>query len=280
MIDTHQHLIYPDRFSYRWAEGIPALSGAFPLSDYQKAADGCGITGTVFMEVDVGESSDEARFFCELAEESENRILGVIAAARPEQDGFEQYLDDTAHPKLKGIRRVLHTQPDELSQSPIFRDNVARLAKRDLTFDLCVLQRQLGIASELARACPETTFVLDHCGVPEIAANDALGGERFRNWSERIRALAAAPNVCCKISGLCAYAASNVQETATFVPYVETVLEAFGVERCVWGGDWPVCNLGAGLPKWIGMSREMVQALTPDEQHAVFTANAQQIYHL
>lgn len=83
-------------------------------------------------------------------------------------------------PALKGIRRVLHTQADELSQSETFRANVATLAKHDLSFDLCVTQKQLGIARELALACPEVRFILEHCGVPEVLMkiyNSAVAGD-------------------------------------------------------------------------------------------------------
>lgn len=88
MIDTHLHLIYPDRFTYRWTEGIPALQGAFPLSAYQNATAGCGVSGAIFMEVDADESAGEVRYFCELAEQPASGLLGIVASARPEQEGF------------------------------------------------------------------------------------------------------------------------------------------------------------------------------------------------
>src|SRR4051812_35781854 len=107
MIDTHQHLLYPDRFSYAWTRDLPALQSAFRLEEYRAAANACGIQGTIFMEVDVPAelAADEARFFCRLAEDAANGIVGVVAAARPEAPGFDKYLDAIAHPRLKGIRR-------------------------------------------------------------------------------------------------------------------------------------------------------------------------------
>ena len=280
MIDTHQHLLYPELFAYPWVGNVPALAGPFRLEEYGKSSQGCGIKGCLFMEVDAAQPAAEARFFCGLAEDSGNGILGVIASARPEHDGFEASLDAIAHPKLAGIRRVLHTQPDGLSQSGLFRENLRALGRRGLPFDLCVLQRQLPVAHELIRACPEVSFVLDHCGVPDIAANAAPDGEGFRAWREGVRAIASAPNVCCKISGLTAYA-SDAQRTADGLrPYVETVLESFGPARCVWGGDWPVVNLGSGLARWCDLSRELLSGLSADEQDAVFARNATQVYHL
>ncbi|MBU3666756.1 MAG: amidohydrolase, partial [Chthoniobacterales bacterium] len=102
MIDTHQHLLYPDLFSYPWVGDIPALAGNFRLEEYRAASAGCGITGALFMEVDAEQSAAEARFFCELAGDAGNAILGVVASGRPEHDGFGDYLDKIASPKLAG----------------------------------------------------------------------------------------------------------------------------------------------------------------------------------
>lgn len=271
----------PDRFGYGWTAEFPTLQGRFGLEEYREAAP-ADIHGTIFMEVDVdaGQSAAEADFFCQLANDPSNNLLGVIASARPESEGFEGYLDKIAHPKLVGIRRILHTQPDGLSESPLFRENLRILGHRGLPFDLCVLQRQHGLALELVRACPGTTFILDHCGVPDIAGNEAPHGSGFLEWAKGIRALAAEPNVRCKISGITAYAKEHQRTTEGLQPYIELVIEAFGPARCVWGGDWPVVNLGAGLNVWCSLSRELLSGLSPEEQHAVFSRNAAEFYLL
>jgi predicted TIM-barrel fold metal-dependent hydrolase len=282
MIDTHQHLLYPDRFGYAWTQDLPALQGAFRLEDYRAASAGCDVDGAVFMEVDVGEgqSCDEARFFCELATDPASGILGVVAAARPEHERFGAQMENILHPKLKGIRRVLHTQPDELSRAPLFRNNLRRLGRFGFTFDLCVLQRQLGVALELVRDCPGTTFILDHCGVPDIAGNDAPDGAGFRAWREAIKELAREPHVHGKISGLTVYARPDQRNASGLQPYVDTMIEAFGPGRLVWGGDWPVVNLGSGLAEWCHLSRELLAGLPAPDQHKIFVGNARSIYDL
>jgi len=282
MIDTHQHLLYPDRFGYAWTRDLPALQGAFRLEDYRAASAGCHVEGAVFMEVDVDEnhSGDEAYFFCELAGDPASGILGVIAAGRPGTVGFAARIESVLHPKLKGIRRVLHTQPDELSQSEAFRADVASLGRRGLTFDLCVLQRQLGVALALVRACPGTIFILDHCGVPDIAGNEAPHGPGFAAWQAAVSGLAREENVHGKISGLTAYARPDQRNVDGLRPYIDTMLEAFGPGRLVWGGDWPVCNLGSGLKTWCDLTRELLAGLSVAEQAAIFTGNARRIYRL
>ena len=280
MIDTHIHLLEPDRFTYEWTKGFPALTGRFDLSDYQKASADTGIQAGVFMEVDCEESADEARYFCSLAEQPGCLIQAVVAAARPESPDFERNLEAMAHPRLTGIRRVLHTQPDELSQSSLFRENVSHLGALGLSFDLCVLQRQLPLALDLVRACPQTTFILDHCGVPEISANDAPAGAGFLAWEKSIRALAAEPNVNGKISGITAYAPEPLRNAEGLRPYIDTMLEAFGPSRLVWGGDWPVVNLGNGLLAWSNISHELLSRLTPDERTLILSTNAKKIYRI
>jgi predicted TIM-barrel fold metal-dependent hydrolase len=280
MIDTHVHLLEPDRFTYDWTKDFPALSGRFDLSDYKKASLESGIQAAVFMEVDCEESDDEAHYFCALAERPGSFIQAVVAAARPESPDFEQSLEEIAHPRLTGIRRVLHTQPDGLSQTSRFRENVNRLGGLGLTFDLCVLQRQLPIALELVRACPQTTFILDHCGVPDIAPNDAPAGEGFLAWKKAIRALAAEPNVNGKISGISAYVPAPLRNAQGLRPYTDTMLDAFGSTRLVWGGDWPVVNLGDGLLAWSTITRELLSGLTADERFQILITNAKKIYRI
>lgn len=177
-----------------------------------------------------------------------------------------------------GIRRVLHIQPDEISQSALFRENLHLLAKRNLPFDLCVLQRQLPLALELVRACPETTFVLDHCGVPDIANNGAPDGDGFISWQKGINVLAEQANVFCKISGLTAHAGEDQRTVAGLKPYVDSVLEAFGPSRCVWGGHWPVVNLGSGLTAWCALTTSLLAELSDTERVCVTGDNAQRVY--
>jgi predicted TIM-barrel fold metal-dependent hydrolase len=147
-------------------------------------------------------------------------------------------------------------------------------------FDLCVLQRQLPIALELVQACPKTTFVLDHCGVPEIAQNDAPTGAGFIAWQKAIRNLAKEPNVIGKISGITAYAPAPLRNTQGLKPYTDTMIEAFGPARLVWGGDWPVVNLGDGLSKWVSTTRELLSGLEESDRAQIFTNNAKQIYRI
>jgi predicted TIM-barrel fold metal-dependent hydrolase len=276
-IDTHQHLIYPDSFTYEWAAGVPALAGrAFTLDDYRAASAGCGITGTLFMEVDVPvtQSGTEAAFFSRLAEDPSSKILGVIAQGRPENDGFEAYLDSIRHPKLVGLRRILHTQPDDLPVGGLFRKQVGMLGKAGLTFDICALARQLPLVMALIDACPDTPFILDHCGNPDVAAGI------LDPWGKDLRDLSRRPNVACKISGIIVNADPSNLTPAAFRPFVEHCIECFGWDRVVFGGDWPVCNLTANLGTWVSILDEILASADPADRAKLDHLNATRIYGL
>lgn len=274
-IDTHLHLIYPERFSYDWTEEIPALQGNFGLVEYREAAEGCGITESIFMEVDVPweQAASEAAFFCSLAEIPTNRIAGVIAACRPENPDFVSQLESLSHPKLLGFRRVLHTQPDGLSETSRFRENVALIGKADLTFDLCLLPHQLANGAALLDACPDTRFILDHCGVPDIASGD------LAYWREQLREISRRPNLACKISGIIAYAGGEITAD-TLRPVVEHAIDCFGWDRVVWGSDWPVCNLTRDLAIWTRLLDKILSGSSEDELARLYHRNAHRIYQL
>jgi predicted TIM-barrel fold metal-dependent hydrolase len=273
-IDTHLHLIDPARFAYDWTAGIPALSGRdFLLDHYHHAAEGLGITESIFMEVDVAENDlvSEAAWFCSLAKDPAHRLCGVIAACRPENPDFESQLEALAHPKLLGFRRVLHTQPDALSTSSVFRENIARIGKAGLSFDVCMLPKQLEHGAALIDACPDTRFILDHCGVPDIASGD------LSFWRGQLREISRRPNLACKISGIIAYAAGEITAD-TLRPVVEHAIDCFGWDRVIWGSDWPVCNLTRDLTTWSHLLDEILTGSSADELARLHHRNARDVY--
>jgi L-fuconolactonase len=143
-----------------------------------------------------------------------------------------------------------------------------------LTYDLLVYPQQLPAAIEIARLLPEQPFVLDHLAKPRIKAGD------IEEWRRDIRALAARPNVCCKVSGLVTEAAWKRWQRADFAPYLEAVLEAFGPERLMFGSDWPVCLLSAEYREVVGIVEDLFARLTPGERGALWGGTAARFYGL
>ncbi|WP_207102597.1 amidohydrolase family protein [Paracoccus shandongensis] len=273
IFDTHLHLIDRKRLRYPWLGGVPALDRDWTLADYQATARRVGITGALHMEVDVAEPdiAGETAWVAAMMAQPGSLIRGAISAARPESPGFASWLESVDRRTVKGVRRVLHVMPDKLSEQPLFRDNIRRLGRAGLPFDLCLQARQLALGTALADAAPGTVFVLDHCGVPDIA------GGAFDSWAADIGALAERPNVHVKMSGITAYAGTG-WTLETLRPWVRHVIDCFGSGRVVWGSDSPVCTLQSSLPEWVAASHALLADFPDHERSAMLEGNAREIW--
>lgn len=277
IVDTHLHLWDLERLPYSWTGGIACLARSFGVEEYRVQIAGTGISKSIFMECDVDDphSLAEAQWAQEIAER-DPLVAGIVASCRPERTDFAEQLEGLlALSKVRGVRRVLHTQADGLSETALFRENLSRLARHGLSFDLCALARQLPVAIELVKACPEVSFLIDHCGVPDVK------GGVFEPWRGCLRELAELENVvACKVSGIVAYADAGSWTVDTLRPWFEQVVERFGWDRLVWGGDWPVCTLSATLPRWVEASRSLMEAASETERAKLFYLNAERIYRV
>ena len=277
IVDTHQHLWDLDLFRYAWLQQLPDLNRSFRMNDYLAATNGLAIEKSVHLEADVDEPFmlDETMHLLRLADCADNPLEGVVACGRPENKEFKTCVDKIAgHPKLKGIRRVLHTRPDDLGQSETFIENVCSLAGYGLSFDICVLARQLPLAIRLVSQCPDVTFILDHCGVPQV--RDKI----LDPWRSLIREIAKFPNVFCKISGLIAYADPNNWTAEDLRPYVDHAIECFGWDRVMFGSDWPVCTLSASYRQWVDVLLSLTRSAGEANQKKLFHDNAIRVYRL
>lgn len=274
ILDTHLHLIYPDRLSYPWLAAEPAIDKTWTHDAYFAEAVPLGIERALHMEVDVAETDmlDETAFVSTLP-----RIAGVIAACRPEHDGFAAMLEKTLAKgggKVRGVRRILHEVPDDLSQTALFADNLRLLVPHGLIFDLCLRADQLHLGVRLARLVPDLTFILDHCGNPDIS------GQGPDPWRDSLAEIAALPNVVGKVSGIVNHCAPG-WTADTLRPYVEHVIESFGWDRVIWGSDHPVATTTGGtLTDWVGATRTIVAGASADEQAALLHRNAERLFGL
>lgn len=277
IIDTHQHLWDLGQFGYSWTENVPKLKRSFLMEDYLKAVEGLEMQGSVHVEADVDRRFmlDETRHVLRLSEQADNPLMGVVAAARPEFDGFREYIESIAgHPNLKGIRRILHTQPDGLGTTTTFVGNVRSLAGYGLSFDICMLARQLPEAVTLIEKCPEVSFILDHCGNPDIKSGELAG------WREQIRIISGFPNVTCKVSGILVNTDIDNWKVDDLRPSVEHVIESFGWDRVMFGSDWPVCTLAAELKTWVGALLQIASGAAETDLQKLFSENATRVYRL
>lgn len=277
LIDTHQHLWDLDVFTYSWMKGQPVLNRNFGLADYQAATAGIEVVQSVFVEADVDPHFmiDEARHILALAEREDNPISGVVAAARPEADDFISHITAIAgHPALKGIRRLLQAERDELALDPTFLKNIAALEKFGLSFDICVRAHQLRYAIEMVRQTPGVQFILDHCGNPEIATGIT------NVWREGMAEMASLPNVTCKVSGIVVNGNWENWTPTDLQPAIEWTIECFGWDRVMFGSDWPVCTLAAPLKRWVETLEGIVASASPENRRKLYLENARRIYRL
>jgi L-fuconolactonase len=280
IIDTHQHLWDRTRFHLPWLDNAPLPLGRNYLPvDYDAAAADTGIVHTIYMEVDVtpAQRTDEAAYVAALCDDPSARMAAAVVGGDPSQPDFALYLDRIAHPAIRGVRSVLHggrTPGDCLSGS--FVDGCRLLGSRTLSFDLCLRPEDLGDGARLARLCPETQFILDHCGNPDpFGPTEALDA-----WRRGLATIAAQPNVVVKVSGLINRAAPGAWRADDFADVVDTTLDAFGPRRVVFGGDWPVCRLGGELADWVAALHQIVARRPEHEQRALCFDNAHALYRL
>ncbi|TWF41189.1 amidohydrolase family protein [Neorhizobium alkalisoli] len=274
IIDTHLHLIYRSRLSYPWLSSVPPLDADFTLERYAGEARRLGIAAALHMEVDVaeGDINRETALINELSGHENSLLAGAIASCRPESADFPAYLAEIRNqPLVRGFRRVLHVMPDDLSEGALFRENIRRLSGTGLTFDLCVLPHQIGKAAALADLASDVSFILDHCGVPDIKS----GG--FDAWKAPLAEISRRPNVTVKLSGIPAYGAEN-WTLEDLKPYFDHVAASFSFDRMVWGSDWPVCTLGGGLSAWVGATHALLSGVPLEQKTRVLSGNAKRIW--
>lgn len=283
IIDTHQHLWDQSLHRLSWTKSVPPLDRSFVYADYLAAAGelpaAVKLLGTVHVETDPDDADVDAAtdWIQSLASTPGSLIKGIVAGSRPEHADFDSRVDRlrATCPNLRGLRRVLHTQSDDFSSDATFRQNVGRVGSLGLTFDLCVLAKQLPAGIELVKACPGTPFVLDHCGVPDVK------GQSLDSWRQHIRELATLPNVvACKISGLVAYAYASKDLAEQCRPFVDHVAESFGHDRLIFGSDWPVCLLSCSYAKWVEVALQLTHDWNPGDRLAFFADNARRVYRL
>ncbi|RYH04277.1 amidohydrolase [Salipiger sp. IMCC34102] len=274
-IDTHLHLVDKSRLSYPWLEGAGALDRDWSFEAYAKIARRIGIEAVLHMENDCAPADilAETEMIGEVAQRPGSLMVGAISGARPEDAGFDAFLDRLDRRIVKGVRRVLHVMPDDLSRDARFRANVGRLGAVGLPFDICVRTDQLDLARDLVRACEATEFVLDHCGVPDIVGGD------MKDWRRGLDRLAVLPNVNAKISGISAYAGPD-WTVEHLRPYVEQTIEAFGWDRVVWGSDSPVVTLNASLEQWMAATQALIASASAEERAKFASGNARRIWKL
>jgi L-fuconolactonase len=278
IVDTHVHFWDPRSLHYPWLAGVAALNRPFAPADYATATGQLPIEKVVVVEGNCApaESAREAEYFGRLAD-AEPRIAGIVAFAdlTTSPGELDRALDVlTASPKVKGIRHNIQGEPPGFCLQPAFVEGARAVGRRGLTFDLCVTHDQLGDVVDLVERCPDTRFVLDHCGKPNIRA------QRLEPWSTSLGRLAAHDNVWCKLSGLLTEADPAHWREQDLVCYATRVLECFGTDRVMYGSDWPVLTLAGEYADWYRFTERFSHRWTDAERQRFYCDTAVRTYGL
>jgi L-fuconolactonase len=278
IVDAHVHLYDPGVIRYGWMTGKPAVDGPHLMADLDAARGAVEIEALVWVEVDAdpGQHLQEAAFVEGLAR-GDRRIRAIVAHAPLERGAaVTPDLEKLAsHDLTRGIRRLLQDEADDaFCLRSGFVEGVRLLARFDLGFDLGIRHRQLASAVELARQCPDVRFVLDHIGKPGI--RDGL----MEPWRTHIVELAALPNVWCKLSGLITEADHRNWTREQLRPYIDHVIERFGLGRVMFGSDWPVSEQTHRYAQWVEIVDWALTGACEDERHRLFCDNATAFYRL
>lgn len=281
IVDTHQHLWDLGKFNLPWTKGNEKLGKSFTMTDYLAATAGLNVVKSVYMEVDVHPSQQrqEAEYVLELCQRNDNPMAGAVISGRPASEDFKSYITPYKDsPYIKGVRQVLHTDntPRGYCLAPQFVKSVQLLGELGLSFDLCMRSGELLDADLLVSQCPQTRFIVDHCGNMSVQETDP---DKRAVWKKGMAALAARKNVVCKISGIIASARENWKKE-DLEPNVAYTLGVFGPDRVMFGGDWPVCTLTATYRQWVDTAKWLVRDASPADQRKMFHDNAVKFYGL
>jgi L-fuconolactonase len=278
VVDAHHHFWTPSRYDYYWMAGaaLDPIRRSYQPADLRPLLIDAGVDYTVLVQT--VPSVAETREFLQIAEGTRfvKGVVGWVDLTDPAVDKTLAELKSQPDGKrLVGIRHMVHDEKDaEWLLRPDVQRGLAAVRDADLAYDLLVRPRELPAALATARAFPDMRLVIDHIAKPPIASGKIDG------WAAQMEPFRELPHVFCKLSGMITEANWTTWTPDDLRPYVEVTLNVFGVERVMYGSDWPVCLLAGQY----GEVKEALEAalppLSPEERVKVFGGNAISFYRL
>ena len=181
---------------------------------------------------------------------------------------FSQY------PQIKGWRHVVQGEPAGFLLQDDFVRGVKALEPFGYTYDILVYHHQLNDVIPFIDKLGEQKLIIDHCAKPDIA------GKKIDDWAASMRIIARHPNVYCKLSGLFTEAEWKKWSAADFYPYFDVLFDTFGVDRLVFGSDWPVILLSGMYVQWKSLLEKYMEHYSQDDREKIFGLNAVSFYNL
>ncbi len=273
-IDAHHHFWKYDPVEYGWIDdAMDAIRRDFLPEHLRAEIATAGVDGVV--SVQARQSEQETAWLLGLAENNAfiKGVVGWVPLSSPKVDrALEKHC---RHWKLRAVRHVVQGEPDDrFILGEEFNAGIRLLREFGLAYDILIFERQLPPTIEFVDLHPEQVFVLDHIAKPKIKAGE------LEPWRTNMLELGKRKNVYCKISGLVTEADFATWTEAQLQPYLDTVLEAFGPQRLMFGSDWPVCRVACDYKRWVELVGRFIAKLSADEQARIMGGTAVEAYGL
>ena len=271
IIDAHQHFWDPKRGDYGWLRPDNPIHRVFSPDDLRPLLDEAGVDGTILVQA--APTTAETDYMLGIARDTP-WILGVVGwidLLAP--DAIAQLRTRASDPLFVGVRPMLQDLPDpDWILQPDLAPALETIAAEGLMFDALILAHQIGAITELAERHPQLPILLDHGAKPRLGDADAM-----LRWARDMEALAAMPNVACKVSGLLTELTPRGTRE-TIIRAIGLLFDLFGAERLVWGSDWPVLTLAGTYRDWFELARDAIAAKQESALAAVMGGNALRLY--
>lgn len=273
-IDSHQHFWNYDPSKHVWMnESMAVLKKDFGPKDLDPLLKSCDLNGCI--AVQASESEEENEFLLGLSHQS-SIIKGIVGWIDLQSGNLTERLSYYKNfKKIKGFRHVIQDEPDiDFMLRPAFLNGIKTLESFDYTYDILIFPQHLKNTYKLIKQNPEQRFVIDHIAKPEIRNN------KIEDWEKELSAIGSLPNVYCKISGMVTEAKWKEWKQDDFNIYMDTVVGIFGMDRIMYGSDWPVCTLSASYTNMYKIVNDYFSSFSRQEQDNFFGLNAKRFYRL
>ena len=276
MLDTHHHLWSYNADDYPWIPANTPLAQNHLLVELEEATSLAGVTGTI--AVQARQTNEESASLLKIADQSDliRGVVGWIPLVSENVDEDLELFSD--NPKFVGIRHVLQDEPDAYFLRDDFHRGLSKLPAHDLRYDILLYQHQIPVATKLVDRQPELGMIIDHIAKPK-----AQKGRVEHEWRSGMKELAKRENILgVKFSGLATeFPKEDEIDPDTIRAYFEETLEIFGVERVMFGTDWPVCLLRLDSYKqWADTVIILTSFLSGNEKDLILEKNGETAYQL
>jgi L-fuconolactonase len=285
-VDAHHHVwdlaVRPQ--TWMVGEALAPITRSFGVDELEPQAAAAGVRASVVVQT-VPDATETPELLALAAQADHGGLVAAVVGwvdltAVDVADRIAALRELPGGGRLSGLRHQVHDEPDP---QWLCRDDVRRgvraVGEAGLVYDLLLRPPHLPAALATVRALPDQLFVVDHAAKPRIAAGrdePAVNDD----WREGIRALAACPNVLCKLSGLLVEADWEHWRAEHLRPYADVVLDAFGTDRVMIGSDWPVCLLAGSYTESLTVYDAAFDALSVEERSSVFAVTAARTYRI